>query len=357
MNRNLKVQPSKSLKVQKSKSPTVQKHSDLLSLLGGFAGDFEINVAGLSVEKREIYCIKFGRGPVRVLAWSQMHGDESTATGALIDILNFMRDPDGEFDSERAEILEGLTVYFVPMLNPDGAERGTRNNAQDIDLNRDALDRIAPESQILQELFDRIAPDCALNLHDQESYYAASGLTPATISLLAPPDAPEPSVEGNRAMAMKMVCFINRLLQEHIPGGVGKWNDDYEARAFGEHFQKAGAATVLIESGGYFNDPDRNVARQLNVVSIIELFLAIVRRELDSIDAGDYPLIPLNRKGALFDIILRRARMMINGQETICDIGLRKTETLNQNQALETKYTIDETGDLTNKGGYEEYLL
>ncbi|MDR2563755.1 MAG: hypothetical protein LBC98_07415 [Prevotellaceae bacterium] len=333
------------------------RHSDLIPLLEAFSDDFELNVVGRSLENRAICCIKAGCGSIKVLAWSQMHGDESTATGALLDILNFLRASDVDFRKERSKILNGLTLYFVPMLNPDGAERQIRNNAMDVDLNRDALDQATPESAILQSLFDRIAPDYALNLHDQESYYAASGHNPATISLLAPPDSPAPSQCGNRARAIKSVCFINRFLQNYIPGGVGKWSDDYEARAFGEHFQKAGSATVLIESGGYFNDPERNVARKLNFSGILQLFLAIVSGELNSIDASEYQTIPLNRKGVLFDIILRKARIMSEGREIVCDIGLRKTEKFAEGRRLETAYTIESTGDLSNFAGYEEYLL
>ena len=43
-------------------------------------------------------------------------------------------------DEPVKRILSALTLYVVPMLNPDGAERYQRRNAQNIDLNRDALD-------------------------------------------------------------------------------------------------------------------------------------------------------------------------------------------------------------------------
>ena len=44
-------------------------------------------------------------------------------------------------------ILSSLTLYVVPMLNPDGAERFQRRNAQSIDINRDALRLQTPEGQ------------------------------------------------------------------------------------------------------------------------------------------------------------------------------------------------------------------
>ena len=62
-----------------------------------------------------------------------MHGDEPTATAALLDIFNFLSANDS-FDSLRKSILQNLEIHFIPMLNPDGAARYQRENAFNIDL-------------------------------------------------------------------------------------------------------------------------------------------------------------------------------------------------------------------------------
>ena len=54
-------------------------------------------------------------------------------------------------------ILSSLTLHFVPMLNPDGAERFQRRNAQGIDINRDALRLQTPEGRALKAVRDRAA--------------------------------------------------------------------------------------------------------------------------------------------------------------------------------------------------------
>jgi len=98
---------------------------------------------GKSVEGRSINHLWFGRGPYHVLLWSQMHGDEPTATAALFDVFEqFRRHRD---EPAFALILDSLTIHAVPMLNPDGAERFQRRNAQGIDINRDALRLQTPE--------------------------------------------------------------------------------------------------------------------------------------------------------------------------------------------------------------------
>jgi hypothetical protein len=67
------------------------KHTDLLKILNGIKknSDFNIKEAGFSTNGRSINLITWGKGPKRVFLWSQMHGDEATATMSLADLLNF----------------------------------------------------------------------------------------------------------------------------------------------------------------------------------------------------------------------------------------------------------------------------
>ena len=61
-----------------------------------------------------------------------MHGNESTTTKALFDVLNVFADDDSK---DVKKILNDCTIAIIPMLNPDGAKAYTRTNANDIDLN------------------------------------------------------------------------------------------------------------------------------------------------------------------------------------------------------------------------------
>ena len=113
-----------------------------------FSNFFSLQKIGESIEKREIYSLKIGKGKVKVLLWSQMHGDEPTATTALFDLFNFFISVDS-FDEIRKSILSELEIHIIPMLNPDGAVRYQRENAINVDINRDALRLQCDESQIL----------------------------------------------------------------------------------------------------------------------------------------------------------------------------------------------------------------
>ena len=83
-------------------------------------GLFKMEQIGQSVEGRSINHVWFGDGPMHVLLWSQMHGDEPTATAALLDILR-ARSAATRRDPCSRPLLRALTIHFVPMLNPDGA--------------------------------------------------------------------------------------------------------------------------------------------------------------------------------------------------------------------------------------------
>ena len=98
---------------------------------------------GESEENRNIYQIKTGKGKKKILIWTQMHGNESTGTKSVIDLINFLNTSESIIVDQ---ILSCCTIKIIPILNPDGAEYFTRFNANKIDLNRDAVEKKAKES-------------------------------------------------------------------------------------------------------------------------------------------------------------------------------------------------------------------
>src|SRR5207237_6861779 len=80
----------------------------------------KIDQVGLSFQNREIYQMEWGSGPLKVFMWSQMHGDEPTATAALFDMFAYLLKHHDK--PEVKQMASALTIRAVPMLNPDGAE-------------------------------------------------------------------------------------------------------------------------------------------------------------------------------------------------------------------------------------------
>ncbi|MEM6841526.1 MAG: M14 family zinc carboxypeptidase [Bacteroidota bacterium] len=332
------------------------KHSDVEPLLLKLRENplFQVTLLGKSIEGRTIYDVSFGDGKTTVLLWSQMHGDEPTATMAGLDLFNFFSQSD-ELDPLRQQILDKLNIHFIPMLNPDGAEQFQRHNAIDIDLNRDALRLQSPESQILKRVRDSLQADFGFNLHDQSIYYTA-GVSPhpATISFLAPAYNYEKEVNQVRNQALQLIVLLNDAIQSFIPNQVGRYNDDFEPRAFGDNMQKWGTSTVLIESGGYKDDPEKQQIRKINFILLLTGLHAIAQQHYQKADTQDYFTIPENER-RLYDLVIRNAKQEKKGQEFIVDLGVNRTEIdTEDHRKFYHVSRVQNIGDLSTYFGYQE---
>src|SRR5690606_578780 len=192
----------------------------------------EKQIAAYSVENRPIYTLKFGSGSIKILMWSQMHGNESTTTKGLIDFLNFAQ---SEEDFAQ-KILQQFQFLVVPILNPDGAFYYTRVNANEVDLNRDAFRQTQPEMQYLQQLINDFQPDFCFNLHDQRTIFSAgNSANPATLSLLAPAYNPEREINDTRKKTMQVAVRIAAVLAEIIPNQIGRYDDGFNMNCIGDY--------------------------------------------------------------------------------------------------------------------------
>ncbi|MHA7844266.1 MAG: M14 family metallopeptidase [Winogradskyella sp.] len=282
------------------------------------------SVIGYSVENRPIYCLRIGSGPKRVLMWSQMHGNESTTTKALFDCLNLFL-TNNEFPNT---ILESCTLLIIPILNPDGAERYTRFNANEVDLNRDAQDLSQPESKVLKDAFNDFNPDYCFNLHGQRTIYNV-GATPKSsiLSFLSPSQNEERTLTSNRKKAMALIVEINDMLQQIIPDCVARYDDGFNLNCVGDTFQSLKVPTVLFEAGHYPKDYDREEIRYLMFLAVLKALEVISGNGNNGFAAyQDYFKIPENSK-QFYDIIIRNATLQdISAQVT--DIGIQYEERL-----------------------------
>lgn len=329
------------------------KHKDLVPLLQKLP--FEKQVVGQSFEGRDLYQIKLGNGPVTVLLWSQMHGDEPTATMALADIFQFFQAKNDGFDALRQSILTNTTLYFVPMLNPDGAERYQRRTATEIDMNRDALRFQTPEGALLKKLQDELKPDFSFNLHDKNTRYSAGRSNKqATVSFLATAYDFERNWNPTRTRAMQVICGMIDALQQFIPGHLGRWSDEHEPRAFGDNVSKWGSSLILIESGGYKDDTEKQFIRKLNFVAILTGLQAIAEKSYTHYTLATYEALPNNER-YLYDLLIRNAAFDYKGKIVIKDIGIDLIEKNTKNAtSFSIRSVIEEMGDLSTFWGIKE---
>jgi hypothetical protein len=333
------------------------KHQDIVPVLDSLRGQepLDITQVGQSLEKRAIYQVKAGTGENKVLLWSQMHGDEATATMALFDIFNFLTASGDEFDSLRQTILTNTTLYFIPMLNPDGAERFQRRTASDIDMNRDALRLQTPEGALLKSLQQTLQPLVGFNLHDQNPRYSV-GKTgqQAVVSFLATAYDQARNINDVRRRSMQLIVGMDRVLQEFIPDQVARFDDEFEPRAFGDNIQKWGTTLVLIESGGYKGDAEKMTIRRLNFVAILTALESIATNSYEKESIDNYQAIPENGR-QLFDVLIRNATIIRNGRPVTVDVGINRQE-VNIDSARSFRYrsTVEDIGDLSTFYGLNE---
>lgn len=310
-------------------------------------GTVRVEPLGSSLEGRSIRSVTTGTGPTAVLLWSQMHGNETTATLALCDILRFLVEH-RPWPTWLVHVLDTLTVTMIPMLNPDGAEYGRRQTASLIDLNRDALALRTPEARILRGIHASLRPSFALNLHDQGTSSAGPSASVAAVALLAPPADREKTITSPRAAAMRLGAAIVTALRPLADGHLAAYDDTFEPRAFGDNMQAWGTATLLIESGQWPGDPEKEMVRRLTFAAILTALSTIADGSLASVDRSSYDRLPLNGK-QVYDLIVRNIELRhASGWVQRVDLGFTQ-DTVNGGGLL-----LKEIGDLRSFGGLQE---
>lgn len=322
----------------------------LLPLLERLAKNVSMEIIGNSVNSRPVHKFLLGKGPKTIMMWSQMHGNESTTTKAVFDLVNALKL--GYRNSE--DLLHQLTLVIIPQLNPDGAAAYTRENANGIDLNRDAQNLTQPESILLQETYRKHQPDFCFNLHDQRTIFSAgSAAKPATLSFLSPSADDLRSVTASRLTAMKIIAGMNRELQPLIPGQIGRYDDAFNPNCVGDTFQMQQTPTLLFEAGHYPGDYEREKTRQCVFTALWTALNLIASNQYIEETRQDYESIPENQK-KFFDILIRNVQVLQPERSTPSDTGILYREELNSG-SIRFRPEIDREGRLTEYFGHVEY--
>lgn len=140
-------------------------YAEMETFLKGAArpGLITVTEEGRSHQGRAIYLVRLNRGGAkarfRALFYAQQHGNEVSGKDALLCLI--------EAVAEKPALLpEDVELYLMPMMNPDGAEAGTRRNGVDADLNRDHITLFQPETQALHRVARRVLPHLAVDCHE-----------------------------------------------------------------------------------------------------------------------------------------------------------------------------------------------
>ena len=319
-------------------------------LLNKINTDNNVEIIGESVLGNAIYKYQIGAGKIKILLWSQMHGNESTTTKALFDIFNILN---GESELAK-KWLSTFTFCFIPMLNPDGAKLYTRENANKVDLNRDSQNLSQPESRVLREAFEKLKPDFCYNLHDQRTIFGVGSTgKPATLSFLAPAYNEEREINESRLKAINLISGINTILQKYIPGQIGRFDDSFNINCIGDTFQYLGVPTVLFEAGHFQNDYNRDETRKYVFAALASSFEILGENDVVTNEFDNYLSIPQN-KVVFYDFLYKNIRINYDGIEIITNFAAQYKEELIENQICFNAYIVH-ISDLDNYFGHYEY--
>jgi hypothetical protein len=336
------------------------RHTDLKKYLEKLKqAGLTVGEAGRSGENREIYQVEWGKGKTRIFMWSQMHGDEPTATSALMDMFFFLQK--NKNLKWVAELEKAVTIRAVPMLNPDGQERFQRRNAQFIDINRDARDLATAEGQLLKKLRDEWQPEIGFNLHNQNSLTTVGkSRSQATISLLAVSGNAESKFSEAGERNKRLCAVMIDALANFIKGHMARYEDDYNPRAFGDRMSEWGTATILIETGA-LHGQDEMFLIKMNFIAYLSAFHALVTGSEKKADPKVYDSLTFNSTDWLFNYIFRDANIIERPTDPPnseakpvpfkADIAVN---TFRRRAGEEPPLSVQEIGDLDNFFGLEE---
>lgn len=276
-------------------TPRSLNHASLWAVLGPLADSsahLRRRELARSVEGRRLYAVEFGHGPTRVLLWSQMHGNEPTATLALVDLLRYLHE--SADTREGSQLANRLTIVMVPMLNPDGAQRNRRENAQGLDVNRDARRLASPEGRALAGIHASFSPHFGFNLHDQSAREDEEGRIIA-ISLLAPHHQPQQADLPVPVRAKRVAGLMRMAAHALVDGRVSRYEEEYNDQAFGDAMQSWGTSTVLLETGSWNNDPQKAYLRHVNFVLLLAAIESIATDSWERVNLQEYYSLPRSR--------------------------------------------------------------
>ena len=306
---------------------------------------YSSEICGYSVNNLPIHFFKIGSGKTKLLIWSQMHGNESTSTKALFDSISF-------FYKHEQAVFDDLTLLVIPILNPDGAFKYTRENYNNVDLNRDAVNLSQPESIVLKKIYDKFKPDFCFNLHGQRSIYSTVNFNSSILSFLSPSSDFDRNETDSRVKSMKIILDIFDNLKTLIPNNIGRYNDEFNINCVGDTFQSLNTPTILFESGHYSQDYSREISRYYTSLAITYAIKSICSKGFNLQNHKNYYKIPENST-SLCDVFIKNIKIKQSSLSQPVDLSILYKEKLNLvSKEIEFFPEISEFGNLDKVSGH-----
>lgn len=309
----------------------------------------ELKIIGKSFLGNPIYQFSIGNGPVNILAWSQMHGNESTGTLAMLDLLYSLE----QNPEQKTRLFKGLSLDFIFLLNPDGAKKWTRRNAVGIDINRDYKSEASPEIRILKKAIKTKNYEYALNLHDQRTVFTTDGVHPATLSFLSPSFDKARNLNEHRKQSMAIISHIFSSLRNQMGNRIGRYSDEFYPTSVGDNLMQRGISSILFEAGHWEDDYLRTETRKYFTFALYYALGAISMIAGQTYNYDLYFDIPENQETHV-DIIYHGLRLKTDVEITV-DVAIKFREEIKKGkEEISFVPVVTEIGDLQTKKAWQE---
>lgn len=147
---------------------------DLSTLTEKYPDLIEVFTLGKSVEERDIYGAKIGRGENKIFITGGFHAREWMTSYLLVNLMEvYLRylNNDNKLDGyDIDELMDKTTWYFVPMVNPDGIDLvingiGNRDKEKLVEMNEGSEDFSRWKANI-----NGVDPNNQFSAHWEEAY-------------------------------------------------------------------------------------------------------------------------------------------------------------------------------------------
>lgn len=249
---------------------------------------WQSSVIGRSVQGLPIKMYQVGEGKLQILIFSQIHGDEPTATRGLLAFLHNLLTTGGH-------LLTKVRLNVIAQVNVDGATAYLRQNAAGVDLNRDFKDLTQVETRALVAAIDQVQPDYCLALHDQRTCHAAGlGGRASNLAFLVPSADLAGSTTDLRQHLMRLVVAMSLDLKKQGDCQLSRFDDRYMAGGAGEYCLGVNRPYILIEAGFAPRDYLRRYPASLVSAALMSVCNILTGSSFQSLNFKDYFGIPVN---------------------------------------------------------------
>jgi hypothetical protein len=103
---------------------------------------------------------------------------------------------------------------------------------------------------------------------------------------------------------------IVRTLSPFIPGGLARYDEDWNPRAFGDNITAWGSPVVLIESGAFPKGGDFTILTRLNFIALVSILDGLSTNDLADETPDLYDALLRNKPDAYADVAVKGASLL-----------------------------------------------